>query len=208
MVSTRSHACITRERRVDRYYDPSTDQFLSVDPDVAETGQPYAFTGDDPLNETDPLGLSGNPVDVVCSGGGRVPRGESRNAYCNILRKRAKVVTKMECRNGGDCGNYTCGRYAIGCWYPLGVAAGVLLCVAACPAAAGAASDAAGAAARQAAESGLRKVVNACLLAWALCVGPSNTLSNTPVEDTPDPEIVQIAPEFPDTTENPYKGPN
>jgi predicted GIY-YIG superfamily endonuclease len=30
---------------------------LSVDPDVAETGQPYAFTGDDPLNATDPLGL-------------------------------------------------------------------------------------------------------------------------------------------------------
>jgi hypothetical protein len=45
-----------RERRVDRYYDPATDQFLSIDPDVAETGQPYAFTGDDPLNATDPLG--------------------------------------------------------------------------------------------------------------------------------------------------------
>jgi uncharacterized protein RhaS with RHS repeats len=42
---------------VNRYYDPSTDQFLSVDPDVADTGQPYAFTGDDPLNATDPLGL-------------------------------------------------------------------------------------------------------------------------------------------------------
>ena len=42
-----------------RYYDPSTDQFLSVDPDVAETGQPYAFTEDDPLNVTDPLGLRG-----------------------------------------------------------------------------------------------------------------------------------------------------
>jgi hypothetical protein len=57
------HRCrkgIARERRVDRYYDPSTDQFISVDPDVAETGQPYAFTGDDPLNETDPLGLSGD----------------------------------------------------------------------------------------------------------------------------------------------------
>jgi hypothetical protein len=26
---------------------------------VAKTGQPYAFTGDDPLNETDPLGLKG-----------------------------------------------------------------------------------------------------------------------------------------------------
>ncbi len=47
---------------IDRYYDPSTDQFLSVDPDLAETGQPYAFTGDDPLNATDPLGLS--PSDI------------------------------------------------------------------------------------------------------------------------------------------------
>jgi hypothetical protein len=53
-----------RERRVGRYYDPSTDQFISVDPDVAETGQPYAFTGDDPLNGTDPLGL------YVSGGGG------------------------------------------------------------------------------------------------------------------------------------------
>ncbi len=42
---------------INRYYDPVTDQFLSVDPDVKETGQPYAFTGDDPLNATDPLGL-------------------------------------------------------------------------------------------------------------------------------------------------------
>ena len=46
--------------RFDRYYDPSTEQFLSVDPDLAETGQPYAFTADDPLNSTDPLGLSGD----------------------------------------------------------------------------------------------------------------------------------------------------
>jgi hypothetical protein len=30
---------------VDRYYDPSTDQWLSVDPDVAKAGQPYAFVG-------------------------------------------------------------------------------------------------------------------------------------------------------------------
>ncbi len=31
---------------------------MSVDPDLAETGQAYAFTGDDPLNSTDPLGLA------------------------------------------------------------------------------------------------------------------------------------------------------
>lgn len=40
-----------------RYYDPSTAEFLTVDPDVFETGAPYAYTGDDPLNATDLTGL-------------------------------------------------------------------------------------------------------------------------------------------------------
>jgi RHS repeat-associated protein len=40
-----------------RYYDPNTDQFISVDPDVSQTNQPYEFAGDDPLNLTDPTGL-------------------------------------------------------------------------------------------------------------------------------------------------------
>lgn len=42
---------------INRYYDPSTDQFLSIDPDVATTDQPYVFTNDDPLNAEDPLGF-------------------------------------------------------------------------------------------------------------------------------------------------------
>lgn len=58
-------------RVVDRYYDPTTDQFLSVDPDVAATDQPYAFTGDDPLNATDPDGL------MVNQGPGRPIAGNS-----------------------------------------------------------------------------------------------------------------------------------
>ena len=41
---------------INRYYDPTTDQFLSIDRDVATTDQPYVFTNDDPLNATDPLG--------------------------------------------------------------------------------------------------------------------------------------------------------
>src|SRR6202044_2612607 len=41
---------------IGRYYDPAIGQFLSVDPLVDETGQPYAYTGDDPVNGTDPLG--------------------------------------------------------------------------------------------------------------------------------------------------------
>jgi RHS repeat-associated protein len=44
---------------VNRYYDPSTDQFLSIDPDIATTDQPYVFTNDDPLNSSDPLGTAG-----------------------------------------------------------------------------------------------------------------------------------------------------
>jgi hypothetical protein len=48
-------------RSINRYYDPSTDQFLSVDPDVQATDQPYVFTNDDPLNATDPLGQDAFP---------------------------------------------------------------------------------------------------------------------------------------------------
>jgi hypothetical protein len=46
---------------INRYYDPSTDQFLSIDPDVTTTDQPYVFTNDDPLNYDDPLGLKDKP---------------------------------------------------------------------------------------------------------------------------------------------------
>jgi RHS repeat-associated protein len=41
---------------VNRYYEPGTGQFLSVDPLVDISGQPYAYTGDDPVNGTDPTG--------------------------------------------------------------------------------------------------------------------------------------------------------
>jgi RHS repeat-associated protein len=51
---------------INRYYDPATDQFLSIDPDVDTTNQAYEFAGDEPLNYSDPLGLqfvgSGNSV--------------------------------------------------------------------------------------------------------------------------------------------------
>ena len=43
--------------RVNRYYDPSTAQFVSVDPAVATTGAPYYYAEDDPVNGTDPSGL-------------------------------------------------------------------------------------------------------------------------------------------------------
>ncbi len=39
-----------------RYDDPSTGQFLSVDPAVAKTLQPYVYAEDDPVNAADPSG--------------------------------------------------------------------------------------------------------------------------------------------------------
>jgi RHS repeat-associated protein len=39
-----------------RYYDPSTGQFVSIDPLVRQTQQPYEYAGDDPVNQTDPTG--------------------------------------------------------------------------------------------------------------------------------------------------------
>jgi RHS repeat-associated protein len=40
-----------------RYYDPATGQFISRDPIVTTTRQPYAYVDDTPLNRTDPTGL-------------------------------------------------------------------------------------------------------------------------------------------------------
>lgn len=47
-----------------RYYDPTTAQFLSIDPKLASTRQPYAYIDDNPLNGIDPTGLcsSWNPI--------------------------------------------------------------------------------------------------------------------------------------------------
>jgi RHS repeat-associated protein len=42
-----------------RVYDPATAEFLTVDPAVALTREPYAYGGDNPVNESDPTGLSG-----------------------------------------------------------------------------------------------------------------------------------------------------
>ena len=42
---------------VNRYYDPITGQFVSVDPLLSETGSFYNYAGDDPTNQSDPTGL-------------------------------------------------------------------------------------------------------------------------------------------------------
>jgi len=45
------------ECSINRYYDAATGQFISVDPMVESTGNPFAYTSDNPIISTDPLGL-------------------------------------------------------------------------------------------------------------------------------------------------------
>ncbi|HEX3361203.1 MAG TPA: RHS repeat-associated core domain-containing protein [Solirubrobacterales bacterium] len=55
-----------------RVYDPSTAQFMSVDPLVAETGESYGFSGQNPVNRGDPTGdgWTGPCLQQTCPGGG------------------------------------------------------------------------------------------------------------------------------------------
>lgn len=52
---------------INRYYDPGTAQFLTVDPAYASTGSRYGYVGGDPLDGVDPSGL-GPCIGDVCLG--------------------------------------------------------------------------------------------------------------------------------------------
>jgi len=79
--TTFTSACL-----INRYYDPSTDQFLSVDLDVQTTDQPYVFTNDDPLNATDPLGLKGGVADACYAA-------ESNSCYRQAVQAVKKAAS-------------------------------------------------------------------------------------------------------------------
>ena len=47
---------VTMDFAVGRYYDPTTGQFLCVDPDVRDSGVGYAYADDNPVSDSDPTG--------------------------------------------------------------------------------------------------------------------------------------------------------
>lgn len=67
-----------------REYDPSTGQFLSVDPFAAVTGAPYNYAADDPVNNVDPTGLSRTRLKSSAKAACRV------SGRCAVLRRRPK----------------------------------------------------------------------------------------------------------------------
>jgi RHS repeat-associated protein len=76
---------------VNRYYDPATEQFMSVDPMVDETATPYAFVAGDPVNDTDPSGTllrSANGTTCVDSEGcAYQAREEREQGTCLLIQE-------------------------------------------------------------------------------------------------------------------------
>lgn len=89
---------------INRYYDPATAQFLTVDPLVGLTQSPYGYVYDNPLNATDPTGLgcgwtspwdcAGSAASAVVSGaetvGGAI--NSVRAPVAHLLQQAADVT--------------------------------------------------------------------------------------------------------------------
>jgi RHS repeat-associated protein len=60
------HTC-SLDRTINRYYDPVTGQFISVDPMVGTTGTPYAYASDNAANRVD---FNGKMTLAVCGQAG------------------------------------------------------------------------------------------------------------------------------------------
>jgi uncharacterized protein RhaS with RHS repeats len=87
---------------VHRYYDPKTGEFLSVDPDVATTHQPYQYAGDDPVNTDDPSGMSSRLQPKQWSQSEQKAVNEKNNGepYTEKSYKSAMTKAKFNQKNG------------------------------------------------------------------------------------------------------------
>jgi RHS repeat-associated protein len=69
---------------LDRYYDPQVGQFISVDPALPQTLQPYAYAYDNPVTNTDPEG------EMSCRG---VPTwSEYRTCWIYLNERRVHTI--------------------------------------------------------------------------------------------------------------------
>ena len=93
-----------------RVYDPATAQFLSRDPLVSVTGEPYAYSGDNPVNLGDPTGLEVLPFPVDGPAGAALCADPVTAALCvgaggYIIAKGAEsIVNTWAGEEGGDEG--------------------------------------------------------------------------------------------------------
>ncbi|MEW6155758.1 MAG: RHS repeat-associated core domain-containing protein, partial [Actinomycetota bacterium] len=105
-----------------RYYDPATGQFVSRDPLVALTGEPYLYAAGNPINAIDPLGLA--PWDGLrrtwdATGGRAISRaaGLANNATEFVVRNRdtiASVAAVAACVGTVGTGCFVATALAVG----------------------------------------------------------------------------------------------
>jgi RHS repeat-associated protein len=65
-----------------RVYDPATEQFLSRDPRVTVTGEPYSYAKDNPLNYGDPSGLEALSLPIEGPGGAALCPAPGTDVIC------------------------------------------------------------------------------------------------------------------------------
>jgi RHS repeat-associated protein len=110
---------------VNRYYDPVTAQFLTVDPDVATTHQPYEYASDDPVSLTDPSGddCAGGPTTptalanfAAVYGGWQLEELSAATAGYHLQQFAAAVVASQQSQFQAKKFIFSClGAWAINC---------------------------------------------------------------------------------------------
>jgi RHS repeat-associated protein len=89
-----------------RYYDPTSAQFISRDPALSTTGEPYAFVGDNPLNATDPTGLDFNLLGGFNAVVGGV-KDLGRTALARAAQGAAGVIGAAHDKVASDTASFT-----------------------------------------------------------------------------------------------------
>jgi len=175
-----------------RYYDPSTGQFLTVDPLVNETGQSYAYTGDDPVNAVDPLGLSGATFN------------DQQIQWCNAHTHSASCaeLRVVQANSPGGC-IYEANPFNHGFWGEVSNNAGYSLL--ALPAIAGGGEFVA-------AVGGVRAVFFSAALASSSLAQPASTIGTSQVEQPSEFDLITaitkaIELELKETSGEPYREP-
>jgi RHS repeat-associated protein len=84
-----------------RYYDPSSSQFLTVDPLAAQTGEPYGYSGGSPTNNIDPTG-------AMCIGSMPIPLTGDTSVSCHWRGNKNTMSTFGQLASSGDPGGTGC----------------------------------------------------------------------------------------------------